>query len=220
MANDRAVIFDMDGIIFDSERLVLECWEALAVKYQLEGMREAYYPCIGTNEAKTREIMEAYYGETFPYETFRQESSVLFHERIKREGLSVKKGVRELLEYLKEQNIPVGLASSTRLSVVAQELQQAGLYEYFCAVTGGDQLKHSKPEPDIYLMACEKMGVRPEETYAVEDSYNGIRSSYRAGMMPIMVPDLLAPTEEMKAKSVIILEDLLKVREWLISQWK
>ena len=118
--------------------------------------------------------MEAYYGETFPYETFRQESSVLFHERIKRESLPVKKGVRELLEYLKEQNIPVGLASSTRLSVVTQELQQAGLYEYFCAVTGGDQLKHSKPEPDIYLMACEKMGVRPEETYAVEDSYNGI----------------------------------------------
>ncbi len=87
-------------------------------------------------------------------------------------------------------------------------------------MTGGDQLKHSKPEPDIYLMACEKMGVRPEETYAVEDSYNGIRSSYLAGMMPIMVPDLLAPTEEMKAKSVIILEDLVKVREWLTSQWK
>lgn len=219
MGNDRAVIFDMDGVIFDSERLVLECWETLAEKYQLAGMREAYYPCIGTSEVKTREIMTAYYGEDFSYETFRKESSVLFHERIGEQGIPTKKGVRELLEYLKERKIPVGLASSTRLSLVTQELQQAGLYDYFCSVTGGDQLKRSKPEPDIYLMACGKMGVRPENAYAVEDSYNGIRSSYSAGMMPIMVPDLLEPTEEMHEKSVIILEDLVQVKEWLMMQW-
>lgn len=214
MIDGKAVIFDMDGIIFDSERLVLECWEKLAKEYHLENMHEAYLPCIGTNDIKTREIMIDHYGADFAYDEFRRESSVMFHEIVAREGLPVKKGVRELLEFLKSHRIPVGLASSTRLAVVTEELKQAGLYDFFQAVTGGDQLRRSKPEPDIYLMACEKLGVRPEDTYAVEDSYNGIRSSYSAGMMPVMVPDLLPPTEEMRRKSVIVLEDLLQVRDW------
>lgn len=214
MVDGKAVIFDMDGIIFDSERLVLDCWERLAEQYHLKNMHEAYLPCIGTNDTKTREIMMNYYGADFPYDRFRKESSVIFHEIVDRDGLPVKKGVRELLEFLKAERIPVGLASSTRLAVVTEELKQAGLYDFFHTVTGGDQLKRSKPEPDIYLTACEKLGVRPEDTYAVEDSYNGIRAAYSAGMMPVMVPDLLPPTEEMRQKSVIVLEDLLQVRDW------
>ena len=95
------------------------------------------------------------------------------------------------------------------------ELKQAGLYDYFQVVMGGDQLKRSKPDPDIYLMTCERLGVAPEEAYAIEDSYNGIRSSYSAGMRPIMVPDLLPATEEMKEKSVAVLKDLLQVKDFL-----
>lgn len=217
MIEGKAVIFDMDGIIFDSERLVLGCWEELAEKYHLENMQEAYLPCIGTNDVRTKEIMTDYYGTAFPYDKFRKEASALFHKIVEHEGLPVKKGVRELLEFLKAQRIPVGLASSTRLAVVTEELKQAGLYDFFHAVTGGDQLQRSKPEPDIYLIACGKLGVRPEDTYAVEDSYNGIRSSYSAGMMPVMVPDLLPPTGEMRQKSVAVLEDLLQVREWFLN---
>ena len=218
MTMGRAVIFDMDGVIFDSERMVLACWEQLAEKYQLSRMREAYIHCIGVNDARMKEIMAAFYGEDFPYAAFRKETTALFREMTAREGLPVKKGVRELLEYLKKEKVPVGLASSTRVAVVTEELEAAGLYDYFQAVTGGDQLKRSKPEPDIYLMACRKLGVRPEETYAVEDSYNGIRSAYSAGMLPLMVPDLLPPTEEMCEKSVAVLEDLVLVREWLERQ--
>ena len=121
---------------------------------------------------------------------------------------------RELLEYLRREQMPVGVASSTRLEAVTQELKQAGLYEYFHTVVGGDQLKRSKPEPDIYLMACEKMTVVPERTYAIEDSHNGIRAAYRAGMRPVMVPDMLPATEEMRGMSVIVLEDLLEVKKW------
>ena len=218
MIKGRAVIFDMDGVIFDSERMVLVCWEKLAEKYHLSRMREAYMPCIGVNDARMKEIMKEFYGRDFPHDAFREEASALFHEMVRQEGLPVKKGVRELLAYLTKRNIPVGLASSTRLALVTEELTAAGLYEYFQAVTGGDQLKRSKPNPDIYLMACEKLGVRPEETYAVEDSYNGIRAAYSAGMMPVMVPDLLQPTEEMYEKSVAVLEDLVCVREWLEAQ--
>ena len=218
MIKGKAVIFDMDGIIFDSERLAFSCWKKVAQEYRLDGMEEVFPPCIGANEVRTREILINYYGSDFPYDAFRKDTSVLFREMMNKDGLPVKKGVKELLECLKTNDIPIGLASSTRLAIVTEELQQAGLYNFFQAVTGGDQLKRSKPEPDIYLMACEKLGVRPKDTYAVEDSYNGIRSSYSAGMMPIMVPDLLPPTDEMRRKSEIVLDDLLQVRDWFMEQ--
>ncbi len=141
----------------------------------------------------------------------------MFHEIADRGELPVKKGVRELLEYLRTSGIPTAVASSTRLEVVAKELKLAGLYDYFQVVMGGDQLKRSRPESDIYLMTWEKMGVDPKYAYAIEDSYNGIRSAYSAGMKPIMVPDLLVPTEEMEEKSVVVLEDLHKVREWFMA---
>lgn len=218
MRNIDAVIFDMDGVIFDSEQLILVCWEKIAEKYHLEGMHEVMMLCIGTTKVRTKEIVLEHYGDDFPYEELSAEASVMFHEICEREGLPVKKGVRELLDYLKEQNIPTALASSTRLEVVTQELKQAGLYEYFQVVVGGDQLKRSKPAPDIYLLACEKLGIAPKAAYAIEDSYNGIRSSHSAGMKPVMVPDLLAPTEEMREKSVVVLEDLLQVRDWFMAQ--
>ncbi len=209
-----AVVFDMDGVIFDSERLILVCWEKVGQKHGLVGIKEAALDCIGTNAVKTKEIMKEHYGEAFPYEAYSKEASVMFHEVVDRDGLPVKKGVRELMEYLKAQSIPMALASSTRLQVVTQELQQAGLYKYFRAVVGGDQLKRSKPAPDIYLAACEKLGVEPADAYAIEDSYNGIRSSHSAGMRPIMVPDLLPATEEMYEKSVAVLDNLVMVKDF------
>ena len=220
MKNCDAVVFDMDGVIFDSERLVLECWEKIGAEYHLEGMREAFLPCIGTNSTRTREIVLERYGKDFPYDEFTRESSKLFHNIVDEGGLPVKKGVSELLVYLKDCEVPMALASSTRLEVVSQELKQAGLYEYFDVVMGGDQLKRSKPEPDIYLITCEKLGVRSAYSYAIEDSYNGIRSAYSAGMKPIMVPDMLPPTEEMWEKSVAVLDDLLQVKDWIIENLK
>ena len=103
---------------------------------------------------------------------------------------------------------------STRLAVVEEELKQAGLYDYFQVVVGGDQLKRSKPHPDIYLMACEKMKVQPKDAYAIEDSYNGIRAAYSAGMIPVMVPDILPATEEMQKMSAIVLKNLLQAEEY------
>ena len=216
MIDCSAVVFDMDGVIFDSERLALECWEKIGAEYHLEGMREAFLPCIGTNNVKTKEIVLERYGRDFPYDDFSTKASKLFHEITDQGGLPVKTGVRELLTYLEENKIQMALASSTRLETVTQELKQAGLYDFFSVVMGGDQLKRSKPEPDIYLMTCEKLGVQPASTYAVEDSYNGIRSAYSAGMKPIMVPDMLPPTDEMREKSIVVLDDLLRVKAWFI----
>ncbi len=207
-----AVIFDMDGIIFDSERLILDCWGKVGEKHQLVGVREVLIKCIGTNKVKTDEILYQHYGKL--YEKYAQEASQIFHAYVDENGLPVKKGARELLQFLKDEKVPVGMASSTRKAAVEAELKQAGLYDYFQSITGGDQLERSKPEPDIYLMACEKMGIEPQYIYAIEDSHNGIRAAYRAGMMPIMVPDILPATEEMRKMSVEVFGDLLQVKAY------
>lgn len=211
---DISVIFDMDGTIFDTERLVLDCWERIGEKHGIPDIREVFMRCIGTNKVRTQEIVYAHYGEDFPYEKFSEESSGLFHEIADKEGIPVKPGARELMEYLSGKKVPMGLASSTRLAVVTQELQAAGLYDYFQVVVGGDLLKNSKPAPDIYLMTCERMGVLPGNTYAIEDSYNGIRAAHSAGMHPIMVPDLTPATEEMRGLSEAVFADLFQVKEY------
>lgn len=211
---DIAVIFDMDGTIFDSERLVLDCWAKIGEKYGIDDIRDVFIKCIGTNKTRTEEIVFASYGKDFPYEKFSAESSALFYATTKQHGLPVKPGTRELLEDLRRREIPLGLASSTRLAVVTRELTDAGLYDYFQTVVGGDLLKNSKPAPDIYLMTCERMGVLPENTYAIEDSYNGIRSAHAAGLSPVMVPDLLPDTEEMRRLSKAVFQDLFQVKEW------
>lgn len=211
----KAVIFDMDGVIFDSERLVLESWKQIAEKYGIQNVEEVLIKCIGVNAVITRDIFLEYYGKDFPYDMYKTECSSLFHTWCKTKGLPIKKGVTELLKYLNDSGYKVGLASSTRYEIVKEELEEAGLLPYFHNLTGGDMLKKSKPEPDIFLMACESLSVKPEEAIGIEDSYNGIRALSRAGMLPVMVPDMIAPDEEMKDLAEFIFDDLLEVLKWI-----
>ncbi len=215
MAMERAVIFDMDGVLFDTERLMMDCWSKIGEKYGYPDICDVMTECIGTDRRKTKEIVESHYGEAFCYEERRAEASGLLHAHTDEAGLPFKKGVREVLSYCKDRGVLLGLASSTRVAVVTRELQDAGLYDFFKVVIGGDLLQKSKPAPDIYLMTAEAIGVSPENCYAVEDSYNGITSAYRAGMRPIMVPDMLPATAKMHEMSVAVLDDLLAVRDFL-----
>ena len=211
----KAVIFDMDGVIFDSERLVLEGWQEIAAKYGIKGIEEVLPRCLGVNAQATREIFREYYGQDFPYDEYKKEASALFHSRYGNGKLPLKPGVKELLSYLKENGYLVGLASSTRQAIVEQEIRDAGLMPYFDNLVCGDMLKRSKPEPDIYLKACENLDVEPRMAVAVEDSYNGIRSAKRAGMVPVMVPDMVQPDEEMKGLAHVICQDLFEVKKWI-----
>ena len=211
----KAVIFDMDGVIFDSERLVLEGWQEIAAKYGIKGIEEVLPRCLGVNAQATREIFREYYGQDFPYDEYKKEASALFHSRYGNGKLPLKPGVKELLSYLKENGYLVGLASSTRQAIVEQEIRDAGLMPYFDNLVCGDMLKRSKPEPDIYLKACENLKVEPRMAVAVEDSYNGIRSAKRAGMVPVMVPDMVQPDEEMRSLAHKICKDLFEVKNWI-----
>ena len=210
-----AVIFDMDGVIFDSERLVIECWKVVAEKYGIENIEEACFECLGINATLTKELMKKRYGETFPYDAYKKEMSAIFHSRAAGGKLPQKKGIKELLTFLKENHIPTAVASSTRREVVMRELEEGGLLPYFDRVICGDMVERSKPEPDIFLKACESLSIDATEAYAIEDSYNGIRAAFRAGMKPIMVPDLAEPTEEMEKLACCILPSLFEVMAYL-----
>lgn len=168
---------------------------------------------IGLNVTDTRAVFEEYYSGQYDFDEFLEKATRLFRKKVEEEGIPVKYGVKQFLDFLKTQPLRIGLASSTRKERVLEMLKIAGLSEYFEVVIGGDMVTHSKPDPEIYRIACEALEVEPENAYAIEDSYNGIRSAKAAGMKPIMVPDLLPPNDEMKKLSFCICDDLLKVLE-------
>lgn len=214
----KAIIFDMDGVLFDTEKLCMDSWVAVAANHGMTGVEEVFPLCIGLNDTDTRALIMDRMGEEFPYDEFKKEASAWFHAYVKENGLPVKKGVREILEYLKENGWSVGLASSSRKKSVLSHLENTGLREYFSVIITGDMIEHSKPQPDIYLKACEELGANPKECFAIEDSLNGIRSAHWAGLKPIMVPDMIAPNDEIKSITRWIFKDLTKVLEFFSQQ--
>lgn len=211
----KAVVFDMDGVIFDSERAVMQCWKEVASRHNIPNIEKAILACTGTTMVRTREIMLNLYGADFPYDEYARESSAIFHSRYDGGRLPMKPGVKELLTFLKERGKKIALASSTRQQVVTDELRDAGIIEYFDRIICGDMVSRSKPAPDIFLKACEELNISPSDSYAIEDSYNGIRAAHAGGLHPIMVPDLLPADEEMQSLAEIVLPSLTSVMEYL-----
>ena len=210
----KNVIFDMDGVIFDSERLYIECNKEVAARHGITDMQlieDVSKKCIGVTSTETRRIMRECLGEDFPLEAVWSEASKLFGEKADNGKLPVKPGVNEILQFLKDRGVRTAIASSTKTEIVKKELRNAGLIDYFDEIVGGDMIKRSKPEPDSFLTAAESLGVKAEECYIIEDSFNGIRAAKASGGFPIMVPDILQPDDEIKEKAGIILDSLLEV---------
>ncbi len=214
MKEFKAVIFDMDGVIFDSEKRVVECWQVIADKYGIPDIEAACRECFGCNQVVAKERFLKRYGEDFPYVEYKKEMSDLFHERYDNGNLPMLPGVVEILSFLKDNNKKIALATSTRRESAEQGLTWAGIIDYFDAIICGDMVERSKPDPDIYLKACEALEVEPNDAYAIEDSYNGIRAAHRGGLRPIMVPDMMEPDQEMEELSVVILPSLVEVIDY------
>lgn len=214
----KTVIFDLDGVIFDSEHVVRQGWQYASQHLGLGDIDSLFLQCVGTNHIFTESLLQKHFGADFSYEEFRGYTREFFYNYTDKNGLPVKQGARELLQFLKQNGYKIGLASSSTLLYIQNGLRKAELIDYFDVIVSGEGLQRSKPEPDIYLMACEKIGTAPREAYAIEDSYNGIRSAYRAGMHAIMVPDLLPVTEEMQELSCAVFGNLNEVVEYLRQQ--
>ncbi len=215
MAGFKAFVFDMDGVIFDSERAVIECWKIIAPQYGITDIETHCVAATGLNEAATRKLFKEQYGEELPYDEMRARRKAIFIERFDQGLVPVKPGVYELLAFLKENGYKIALASSTSEGTVRRELGIANLVDYFDIIIGGDHVINSKPAPEIFIKAMDGLGVSPEETVIIEDSHNGVRASHASGAFTVMVPDLLPVTDEMREKSDKIFVSLNDVLEWV-----
>ncbi len=216
MQEFKGVLFDMDGVIFDSEICVIDCWKEVAKRYGIPFIEKTAMECIGTTKSKSREIMKKAYGEDFPYDEYANEASQIYHEQYDGGRLPMKNGVKKLLESLEECGIRIALATSTRYETAVNQLRDAGILDYFDEVVTGDFVEKSKPAPDIFLKACELIELDVKDVYVIEDSYNGVRAAHTGNMRVIMVPDLLPPDDEMESKAEVILENLEEVRQYLM----
>ena len=226
----QAVIFDMDGVIFDSEQSIIDCWIPIAEKYGIRDVVPQCLKCIGITETESAKVFREVYGQDFPYEKIRKEVNAMYREFCDAGKLPMKKGVTELLGFLKEKDVRIALASSGDRKHVERLLGNADILDYFEAIAGGDMVARGKPAPDVFLKALEELNrmrrengdtdvreteIQPADCLVIEDSYQGIRAACAAGMPVVMVPDLLPPTEECSEKTEAVFTSLEEVKEYM-----
>lgn len=210
------VIFDMDGLIFDTESVYCRHNIITSKKYNMAGYDETYYLSeVGLGEkAVYKKYIEDYPNVSKEdLDSFFEDSRLSIWNEFQEIGAPFKPGIEDLLISLNEKNIPCVVASSNSRIVIDLLLEKADLGKYFIGIVSGDDVEHAKPDPEIVEKAVEMLGSKKSETVMLEDSLNGIRASHSAGVPVIMVPDLIAPDNEVEEKSWIVKEDLTAVKE-------
>lgn len=215
MKQIKAVIFDMDGILFDTERLSKEVWNNVGKKWGCEFDEEFLSGLRGGNLTMLKQAFFAKFGGDLDFESIWKEKTQLFLQRLETEGVPVKKGARELLPYLKEKGYLLALATGSGGNQTMWNLRNTGLENYFDAMVCGDQVTKSKPNPEIFLKAAEKLHTEPQQCLVIEDSINGITAALEGGFCVVMVPDLTMPDRNIRQKLNGVLKDLTEVPEFL-----
>ena len=210
----RGVLFDLDGVVIDTEKLYTRFW--------MEASRDLGHPMTleqalqmrSLGSAESQEKLDSFFGAAvLPYADLRARRIELMEAFIAEHGVEEKRGIRELLAHLKEKNIPCAITSSSSISVIRRHLGNLGLLDGFTALCSGKDVPHGKPAPDIYLHGAATLGVAPEHCLAIEDSPAGIESAWRAGCMAVIVPDQDQPGEEVLSRAFAKADSLIDVME-------
>ncbi|MGR5142301.1 HAD family hydrolase [Photobacterium sp. DNB23_23_1] len=207
--NYQAAIFDMDGLLLDTERVCMRIFKEACEVQNLPFHEDIYLSIIGRNAAGIEAIFRKAYGDDLG--RLHEEWRTRYNAVVKHQAIPVKEGVIELLEWLKAQGTPVAVATSTAHEVAKIKLELAGLTKYIDNLTTGCEVANGKPHPEIYQLAASRLNVEPESCLAFEDSNNGVRSAVAANMMTFQIPDLVEPCAEVRQFGHAIVPSLHEV---------
>lgn len=212
----KAVLFDLDGTLIDTEKYYKICWPLAFEHFGYKVTEEQFLSLRSLGRPHILKVMQGWFGENVECEEIRKYARKLVNEKIEKEGLHLKKGVVECLKYLKSKNKITSIVTATALERTDLCITQADIKKYFDYVVSATEVESGKPDPDVYLYACKKIGVKPVETIAVEDSPNGATSAINAGCNTIMVPDLTEPEEGLAKKLFGKLDSLQDFEKFII----
>lgn len=209
----KTVIFDMDGTLIDTEKYYRECWpKAMAAfGFEMSDAQALEMRSMGRPFAPIH--LKKVFGESLDYHQVRNKRKELVEECIRERGIQLKPGAIEILQWLRENQIPAAVATATDMERTERYLKMLGIYEYFDRLISATMVAEGKPSPDIYLYACAEMGMEPEDCIAVEDSPNGVKSAYRAGCKVVMVPDQSRPDAELEKMLYACVDNLNDLRK-------
>lgn len=210
----EGVIFDMDGLMFDTEPLWTAAWPAALGRFGLEvpeGMPDAMRGSSGESAYK---ILRTWLGEDIDAPGIWAAEKEEAHHLLE-QGVTKKPGLDELLAFLREQGVPMAVASSSSAEIIAMDLANGGVSEYFDYTISGEDVDRPKPDPQVFLVSAELMGCDPAHTLVLEDSLNGVRAGAAGGFITVMVPDMVVPTDEIRALYACECADLFEVRDLL-----
>ena len=218
MSNIKAVIFDLDGTLIDTEKFYRVNWPKAAAHFGDKMTDEQALALRSLGRPYAAEQFKEWFGQECDYVKIRDYRKILMEETLAREGIQLKPGAIEILTYLRENGITVAMATANEKSRAERYLKKIGLYEYFDKIICADMVEHGKSAPDIYAYACEQLGEKPEDCFAVEDSPNGITSAYRAGCKPVYVPDQTKVDETVQPMLYAAIETLTDIKKLLFKK--
>lgn len=211
----KAVLFDMDGVIFDTEREYLKEWNKIFEKYGYEMKKEIYVSVMGRGRKKVKEIFKENFGDDLPIEEMYIEKDKMLKEAIENNEVPLKQGALELLEFLKKNEYKTALATSAKKDRVKSQVNHAKINNLFDAIVCADDIVNSKPDPEIFLKAAEKVNVKPENCIVIEDSEAGIRAAFNAGMIAFHVKDLKEADENIMKYCDKNFENLIEIKKYI-----
>jgi len=215
MSLPSLVIFDMDGLIFDTERLFMTFLQQVAREHGYEVTESHFVQTLGIAKTDCIAIMKGLMGQSYPSLEISNETRVRMNAYAANHPLPVKSGIRQLLGFLREKALPCCIASSSPKATVELYLKQTGLEECFSFVMSGDNLTHSKPNPEIFLTCLQHYGIPPEQAVVLEDAESGIRAAVSATIPVICIPDMKEPSDELRQQCLLVAKDALEVLDFL-----